>query len=102
MVTVKIGSIEKDLEDVEENWINQQVNGLRRDGKSVCVRVRIKTGSLNVVLTTPECSVGGGTRPPNPQEKEIFELWNKRGLNESDFTGGNLVAFIKQLCKMLG
>ncbi len=102
MVTVKIGSFEKDLDDVEENWINQQVNGLRRDGKSVCVLVRIRTDSLNVVLTTPECSVSGGTRLPNPQEKEIFELWNKRGLNESDFTGGNLVAFIKQLRKILG
>jgi len=36
-------------------------------------------------------------RPPNRNEKEIFNLWEKRGLNKENFHGGNLVAFLKQL-----
>jgi hypothetical protein len=46
---------------------------------------------------------GWGRRPPAEFErKEVFELWSQRGLNASAFTGGSLVAFIKQLKKLLG
>ena len=40
---------------------------------------------------------GGGGRPARPREKAIFDLWDQRGLYDSGFTGGNLIAFLKQL-----
>jgi hypothetical protein len=67
------------------------------------VQISIHTGGVNIVLSTPGCGGGGGGgRPPNPIEQEVFELWNKRDLNVRGFSGGNLVAFIKQLRKLVG
>lgn len=100
MVKIKIGGEERNIENVEANWINQQINRRREDGQQVCVQVRIRTDSFDLTLATPTCG-GRGGRTPQPHEQEIFDLWKKRGLNESDFTGGNLVAFIKQLRKLL-
>ena len=101
MITIKIGSSEQSFESADESWINQQINGRRRDGQSVCVRVVINNGSINMALSTPSCtSGGGGGRPPNAQEQRIFDLWEKQGLNKPDFHGGNLIAFLKQLRRL--
>ena len=102
MVSIRIGSEERKLEEADESWINQQINRRRADREVVCVRVTVRTGSLDLILSTPTCaSGGGGGRAPNPQEREVFDLWAKLGLNNSDFSGGNLVAFLKQLRRLL-
>jgi len=97
MVTVAIGEIEKPLQEVTPNWINDQVNRRRRDGVHICVRVAMKKGSINMVLFTPACGGGGGDRSPNEQEKRILELWEKFHLNEDTFAGEDLVAFLNQI-----
>lgn len=98
MIEVKIGEAVSDIRSASEGWINQQINQRKADGLSVCVKVTIKEEGLDMVLLTPTCpSGGGGSRPPRNREQKLFDLWNKRGLNRPDFTGGNLVAFLKQL-----
>lgn len=98
MIKIRIGEAERELGSAGESWINQQINRRRADGLSVCVKVFIKEGDLDMILSTPTCgSSGGGGRPPWPNERAVFNLWNQRRLNESDFTGGNLIAFLKQL-----
>jgi len=37
----------------------------------------------------------------NTQEEKIYDLWEKHRLDEADFSGGNLVAFLKQLSNLL-
>lgn len=101
VITIQIGTSKKDISEANESWINQQINRRRKDGQEVCVEVRIRTDSLDFTLATPTCGGRGGRRP-QPHEQEIFDLWKVRGLTKEDFTGGNLVAFIKQLRKMLG
>jgi len=102
MIKIRIGEEEKVLGSVDESWINQQINRRRADGLTVCVRVIVKEGELDMILSTPTCEAsGGGGRPPRPREKTVFDLWNQRGLNDADFTGGNLVAFLKQLKHIL-
>jgi len=103
MIRIKIGNNEpREFKDVSPDWINKQINLRRRDGVAVCVRVSIKQGSINMVLSTPGCQGGaGGDRSPNEQEKQIFGLWEKLHLNKESFTGGNLVAFLKQVSKLL-
>lgn len=97
MIKIRIDETEIDISSADESWINQQINRRRADGLSVCVRVIIKEGDLDMILSTPTCASTGGGRPPRPHEKEVFNLWNERGLNERNFTGGNLIAFLKQL-----
>jgi hypothetical protein len=102
MITIKIAEEERQLDAVDEQWINQQINRRRADGQTICVRVTVHEGGLDMVLSTPSCGTsGGGGRPPRPQEKEVLGLWNQRGLNDANFTGGNLVAFLKQLRRLL-
>ena len=72
MIRVRIRDAERELSSVSESWINQQINRRGADGQSVC-------------------------RPPNRYEEQVFNLWKKRGLNQEQFTGGNLIAFLKQL-----
>lgn len=99
MIKIIIENNEIDLKDLDEGWINQQINKRRQDGFNVCVQVKIQEGNLNMHLSTLTCPKfsGGRGRAPNDNEKRIFMLWEKMGLNADDFTGGKLIAFLKQL-----
>lgn len=101
MITIKIGESERALADAEPGWINQQINCRRQEGVGVCVRVTIHTQALNIVLTTPGYAGGVGGRPPTRDEQAILDLWQERGLTRPEFTGSNLVAFLRQLERML-
>ena len=103
-ITIRIGNETKNFADATENWVTEQINRRRADLQSICVEVVIHTSGLNLRLTTPGCggSGGGCGRPPSTNEKAIFGLWDERGLNSRDFTGGALVAFLKQLRKLTG
>lgn len=102
MVTIRIGGDSRNLHEGDENWITQQVNSRKREGLSVCVEIRVEAGGLNLRLTTPGCGAGAaGGRPPTQDEARIFELWNKHRLGTDEFSGGNLVAFVKQLSHLL-
>lgn len=98
MIRVIIGDSERELSNISERWINEQINRRKRDGLAICVRVIINEDHLNLSLTTSGCpqSVTRG-RAPNGYESEVFDLWDKRGLNRENFNGGNLIGFLKQL-----
>jgi hypothetical protein len=103
MISIRIGGEVKNFADASESWINPQIQQQRHAGQNVCVQVTINIPGLNVSLATPGCSGGGGGgRAPNDTEREVLELWHKRGLDETSFTGGNLVAFLKQLKRWAG
>lgn len=98
MIKVRIGESERELNDATPQWINEQITRRKNDGVTVCIRVLINTGALNLTLSTPTCGGGGGGgRPPNSQESEILALWDKLHLSTSEFSGGNLVAFLRQV-----
>lgn len=98
MITIRISTDTRPLAEATESWINEQVNRRRRDEQNICVGVTINTSGINVSLATPGCGKSpGGGRPANGNELEIIDLWAKRGLSSSDFTAGNLIAFLKQL-----
>lgn len=102
MVKVIIGDVEKELGNTDESWINQQINRRRADGQSVCVRVIVEEGDMNMMLSTPTCKPSGGrSRPPRPNERIIFDLWSQAGLDKYDYTGGNLTGFLKQLKRIV-
>lgn len=99
MIKVKIGESERDRSNADAQWINEQINRRRAEGKSVCVRVTIDSSPVNFMLSTPQCgsSGGGGGRPLNADETKILSYWEKLHLNTDGFTGGNLVAFLRQI-----
>jgi hypothetical protein len=102
MVTIRIGSETRNLDEADESWITQQVGSRQDAGATVCVEVRIETGTLRIRLATPGCGPGaGGGRPPTPDEAKIVQAWDRLGLGSEGFTGGNVVAFTKQLRGLL-
>lgn len=97
MITVRIGTDERQC-PVDPNWVNQQIKGRRESGGTPCVRVTISGSGLDMMLASPGCGGGsGGGRPPTQQEREIFSLWSKHRLDQEKFSGGELVAFLKQV-----
>ncbi|QNP39672.1 hypothetical protein [Lysobacter solisilvae (ex Woo and Kim 2020)] len=96
-ITVGINAETRPLAAADPQWIIQQIDGRRRDGLVVCVRVSISTPDLHMTLATPTCGSGAGGRPPTPHERAVFELWRKRGLDEHDYQAAHVVAFLKQL-----
>ncbi len=101
MISVKIGPNERGMDQVDESWVNQEIHRYRRRGESVCVRVRIDTQSMSISLVTPGCGGGGGGGALNPAERHAVDLWRKHRLGTMEFTGGNLVAFLHELRRML-
>lgn len=97
MIMVSIGGEEKDLADVSARWVNRAINPAKSQGLPVCVRVLVSEAGLNLRLSTPSCSSGGGGRLPNEAEAGVIDLWRKLGLNSPNFDGGDVVAFLKQL-----
>lgn len=98
-ITVTIGTSERDVKEIEPNWITEQIVRRKQDGVPVCVIVKIKTNGLDMVLASGDCPSGGGPggRPPTQQEREIFALWEKLHLKQGDISPGNLIAFLKQV-----
>ena len=102
-IKIQIGSEQRDLPKADPSWINMQINRHRDDGQSNCVRVSIHSGDVNIALTTPTCNRGGGGgRSPNRPESQMLAIWNELGLNDSDFSGGQVVAFLKRACQLIG
>ena len=101
MITIKIGAIERNLENADSSWINQQINGLKRHGHTVCVVVTIQADPINMTLASPTCAVAGGSRPPNALEQRIFDLWRKHRLDQLDIHGGFVVSFLNELKRVV-
>jgi hypothetical protein len=97
MIEVQIGDIRKHLRDVQPSWINEQLARRRRDGDPVCVQVFIDKPQVRMRLASPDCLGIAGGRAATSGEQEIFELWEKHQLNDANFTGGNLIAFLRQI-----
>ncbi len=105
MSTIKIGNDQRDLREADAAWIASEIAGRRKDGQAVCVFVQINESGANLPLMTPACRVGasrgGRGREPNAIEVAIIELWNSRGLNSGQVEPGQVIAFVRQLLRLL-
>jgi hypothetical protein len=95
-----IGTEERNLCQIDESWIAQQIVRRKQAGAPVCVMVKIDVGGLNFTLTSGDCPVGGNSQwTPSPQQQHVIDLWNMHELGQSDINPGELIAFLKQVCK---
>lgn len=101
MITITIGSEQRSLQDFTSQWVHDQLARRRNDNAVVCVKVAIDQTPLNMILSTPGCAASvqrvASLRQPNPQESQIYALWDRQGLNNSGFTGSQVIAFVQQL-----
>jgi hypothetical protein len=95
--SVKIGEAERELGTVTREWVLNQVDRRRAQGIAVCMRVSIRQGSINMVLSTPSCPTAPTQRKPNEQERKILDRWDRMGLSEEDPTGQDVIEFLNGL-----
>lgn len=102
MTTIKIGTAVRSLSEADPQWIEGQINGRKNDGLPVCIVVIVQAEDVDIRLATPTCGTGGGGyRPLKPREKAIVELWKRCGLTEASFSAGSLIAFVKELPRLV-
>lgn len=101
MILVKIGGFEREF-DGNARWVQEQFDGRRNEGQSVCVRVTIKCGDIDFTLSTPGCGGGGGGmgRSFTAGEEKALELWRDAKLDNPGFTSGNVVSFLQRLKRL--
>ena len=97
-VRVAIDLNERNLKEIESNWIVEQV-GRRRDANvPACVRVFINYDDIELVLGTGDCNFSKGKgRVMTESENKIVQLWDRYSLSKRGFTPNNLINFLKQL-----
>lgn len=102
-VKIRIGNQELDLAQADKHWIISQIRDQQSDNGSVCVQIIIEKGDVNLRLCSGGCPVvkGIGGRPPNQYELRIFDLWDKHGGKHGHLGGGEIVAFLDQLQRIL-
>lgn len=100
MISIRINGEERQYSNGIEPWINEQINRRRQNNGIVCTEVNVNMAPLNMLLRTSGCvtsAATGGSRPPTSAEQRIFGLWASLGLNDPNYSGGQVVAFLKQL-----
>ena len=97
MISLKIGNEERTNENIEERWIAQQIR--KRNGQPVCIKLIIREGDVNARFSSRACSRsgGGGNGPiPNRKERQLFKLWDQKGLNGMNINPGMVISFLKE------
>jgi len=101
-VRIKIGAQEHDLAQADKHWITSQIRDQQSDNGSVCVQIIIEKGDVNLRLRSAGCpSPVGGGRQPNSNELQILDLWEQHGGKAGHLGGGEIVAFINQLQRII-
>lgn len=106
MIKVKVEGTElvyDSMREIEESRIVQLIKGMRRNNQSVCVLLTIEEYPVDLLLPTGVCSgmAHGTSRPLRPEEQRIVEAWERHKLNKADFNEGELIAFLKQVGRLL-
>jgi hypothetical protein len=98
MIKVKVGNEERDASAVDESWLRNQIEGRRADGRPPCVRVAIKAGDIDVMLSTPGCDRSApSARRPRREEQNIFDEWEACGMNDVNFSVTDLRNFLARV-----
>jgi len=100
MIEIIINEVKEDISNVNPSWIHDQIRSREKIGETVCVRILIKTSSMDIALSTPACPSsggGGGRKLTTPDEQRVFALWDKFDLNCDPINSGKLNAFLQQV-----
>jgi hypothetical protein len=59
----------------------------------------IRKGDVSARFSSGACSRsggGGGGPKPNRKERQLFKLWDQKGLNGTDINAGMVISFLNQ------
>lgn len=94
MITVWISGQER--QGIDEGWIAQTMEGLRREGANICVRVHVVGSGIDVGLSAGSCPPSlGAPRRARPAEQRVLNSWEACGLRSDGLNPGRLIQCLK-------
>jgi hypothetical protein len=98
MIQIQIDNTIRNLDDINKNWIIEQITNRRKKGTRFCLKVIIEMENINIALPTSDCPKSNGTREATSKEKIVFELWDNLNLNQPDYNPRDLITFLNKIC----
>lgn len=95
MITVWISGQER--EGVDQGWIAQTMEALRRQGADICVRVHVVADGIDVGLSAGSCPPSPGGRRARPAEQRILDSWEACGIRSAEPNPGRLIQCLKRV-----
>jgi hypothetical protein len=100
-VSVSFGTVQRVNDEITAGWIAEQQHAREQDGVPVCAIVRVHGPDIGLALPVGQCGPGaGGGKLPNAREQALIDLWRRLHLDGSEFSPGNLQAFVKQASRL--
>jgi hypothetical protein len=86
-------------EGIDEGWIARTIQGFRRDGIAVCIRVAIQGDGIDLAVSAGICPPPSSSRRrPNAREQRAFDLWNMCApADDPAFPPGQFIECLKRL-----
>lgn len=100
-VTITIGDETKSYKAATKDWVNRLFAQARRVGLLPAVQVHISQPGLVLGLATPGSGSGGGSGSLSPAQRDIVDAWLRHHMVSDKYTGGNLIAFLNDLERLL-
>ena len=105
MIDIKIGTDEQScskLSEIHPHWLRSRFRHLQSQQSAKCIRIRINTNNVKLVLATDACPGGeGSARRLNQQEQHIANMWMDQGFHKEIRHEDGLVAFCAKLAEMI-
>lgn len=104
MITIKIGTSERRGREINERWIQDQINTQKRKGEDVCVRVKINCTGVDLTFSTENVDNMKDWKPRSYSKKEelVIDEWMKKGIPTKTVHPGMVVSFwefAKRICR---
>jgi hypothetical protein len=100
-VSITIGDENRAYPSASKDWINKAFARARKQGVLPVVTVQISQPGLVLGLATPGSGRGGGGSL-TPAQNRIVEAWMRHRMTSTNYTGGNLIAFLNDLERLIG
>lgn len=102
MIRIHIGNDVRNADDVDQQWLCNQIDGRRRHHEPACVRVTIQGPDVDLHLQMPGCPAYFGVpRPLTGRESRIVELWRELNLEQDSFSCRDLQRFLVEVRRFI-
>ena len=102
-VSISIGDETRTFQTATKDWINKLFAQAHKRGARPMVVVRIDQPGLVLGLATPGAGAGagGGGGVLSAAQNSLVDAWLRHRMGSSKYTGGNLIAFLNDLERLL-
>ena len=97
MVLITIWISGQERQGIDEGWIARTIEGLRREGSEICVRVHVVGPGIDVGLSAGSCPPStGAQRRARADEQQILNAWEACGLR-GELNPGRVIQCLKRV-----